>query len=129
MLLHLEPVLRAVAIRTGASDKVMWSLVAHNVQQLYARMIHDQRIWKTNQRLEQIKEDQSIWLDRHNDNGYTFANELQQFEHPMLQGPPFFIRRYCCLAYQVENESHTHGYCNSCPKLDSETRLHNLLQQ
>lgn len=129
LLLHLEPVLRAVAISTGASDKVMWSLVAHNVQQLYARMINDQRIWKTDQRLAQIKEDQSIWLDRHNDNGYTFAIELQQYEHPMWQGPPFLIRRYCCLAYQVGNGSHTHGYCNSCPKLDSESRLHNLLQE
>ncbi|MGN7411975.1 hypothetical protein [Paenibacillus sp. SAF-068] len=129
MLLHLEPVLRAVAVDTGASDKVMWSLVAHNVQQLYVRMVHDQRIWKTNQRLAQIKEDQSIWLDPHNDNGYTFANELKPFEHPTWQGPPFLIRRYCCLAYQVGDGSHTHGYCNSCPKLDSETRLRNLLQQ
>ncbi|WP_433752455.1 hypothetical protein [Paenibacillus amylolyticus] len=133
MLLHLEPVLRAVAISTGASDKVMWSLVAHNVQQLYARMINDQRIWKTDQRLAQIKEDQSIWLDEQNENTFTFtftfAMKLNRFDHPEWQGPPFLIRRYCCLAYQVGDGSHTHGYCNSCPKLDSESRLHNLLQE
>ncbi|WP_143781027.1 (2Fe-2S)-binding protein [Paenibacillus amylolyticus] len=129
MLLHLEPVLRAVAVATGASDKVMWSLVAHNVQQLYARMIHDQSIWKTDERLAKIQEDQSIWLDRQNDNACTFANELQCFEHSSWQGPPFLIRRYCCLAYQVGSGSHAHGYCDSCPKLDSESRLRKLLQQ
>lgn len=75
VLLHLEPVLRAVAVATRASDKVMWSLVAHNVQQLYARMINDQSIWKTDERLAKIQEDQSLWLDRQNDNACTFANE------------------------------------------------------
>lgn len=131
VLLHLELVLRAVAVGTGASDKVMWSLVAHNVQQLYARMIHDQSIWKTDERLAKIQADQSLWLDRQNDNACTctFANELQQFEHSGWQGAPFLIRRYCCLAYQVGSGSHEHAYCNSCPKLDSESRLHKLLQQ
>lgn len=129
MLLHLEPVLRAVAVATGANDKVMWSLVAHNVQQLYARMINDESIWKTDERLEQIKEDQNIWLEEQTENAFTFANELQCFEHSGWQGPPFLIRRYCCLAYQVGDGSHTHGYCDSCPKLDSESRLRKLLQQ
>jgi len=129
MLLHLEPVLRAVAVATGASDKVMWSLVAHNVQQLYARMINDQSIWKTDERLEQIKEDQSIWLDEQNENAFTFAFELHRFDHPKWHGPPLLIRRYCCLAYQVGDGSHTHGYCNSCPKLDSESRLNNIIQK
>ncbi|PKQ92834.1 hypothetical protein CXK86_01565 [Paenibacillus sp. BGI2013] len=129
VLLHLEPVLRAVAVATRASDKVMWSLVAHNVQQLYARMINDQSIWKTDERLAKIQEDQSLWLDRQNDNACTFANELQRFEHSGWQGPPFLLRRYCCLAYLVGDGSHTHGYCDSCPKLDSESRLRKLLQQ
>lgn len=129
MLLHLEPVLRAVAASTGASDKVMWSQVAHNVQQLYERMINDQSIWKTDQRLEQIKEDQSLWFDEQNENAFTFAMKLNRFDHPEWQGPPFLIRRYCCLAYQVGDGSHTHGYCNSCPKLDSDSRLRILLQQ
>ncbi|MBT2284569.1 hypothetical protein J7E78_13585 [Paenibacillus polymyxa] len=129
MLLHLEPVLRAVAVATGASDKVMWSLVAHNVHQLYARMINDQRIWKTDQRLKQIKEDQSIWLDEQTESAFTFALELHHFDHPKWHGPPLLIRRYCCLAYQVGDGGHTHGYCNSCPKLDSESRLRKLLQQ
>ncbi|MEK3922141.1 hypothetical protein [Paenibacillus sp. FSL K6-2393] len=130
MLLHLEPVLRAVAVSTGASDKVMWSLVAHNVQQLYARMINDRSIWKTDERLEQIKEDQSIWLDKQqNENAFSFAFELHRFDHPKWQGPPFLIRRYCCLAYQIGSGSHAHGYCNSCPKLDSESRLRKLLHQ
>ncbi|APO44961.1 hypothetical protein BS614_13705 [Paenibacillus xylanexedens] len=129
VLLHLEPVLRAVAVSTGASDKVMWSLVVHNVQQLYVRMINDQSIWKTDERLAKIQADQSLWLDRQNDNACTFASELQCFEHSGWQGPPFLIRRYCCLAYQVGSGNHAHAYCNSCPKLDSESRLRKLLQQ
>ncbi|GAS80754.1 (2Fe-2S)-binding protein [Paenibacillus amylolyticus] len=129
MLLHLEPVLRAVADGTGASYNVMWTLVAHNVQQLYVRMVNDQRIWKTDQRLAQIQEDQCIWLDEENENEFTFAMKLNRFDHPEWQGTPVLIRRYCCLAYQVGDGSHSHGYCNSCPKLDSESRLHHLLQQ
>ncbi|WP_340016486.1 (2Fe-2S)-binding protein [Paenibacillus sp. FSL K6-1318] len=129
MLLHLETVLRAVADGTGASYNVMWTLVAHNVQQLYVRMVNDQIIWQTNQRLAQIQEDQNIWLDEQNENAFTFAMKLHRFDHPEWQGPPFLIRRYCCLAYQVGDGSHSHGYCNSCPKLDSESRLRNLLQQ
>ncbi|MCW3792457.1 (2Fe-2S)-binding protein [Paenibacillus sp. LS1] len=129
MLLHLEPVLRAVADGTGASYNVMWSLVAHNVQQLYVRMVNDRKICKTDQRLAQIQEDQSIWLDEENKNAFTFAMKLHRFDHPEWQGTPLLIRRYCCLAYQVGDGGHAHGYCNSCPKLDSESRLRNLLQQ
>ncbi|PQP82353.1 hypothetical protein C0Q44_12920 [Paenibacillus sp. PCH8] len=124
--LHLEYVFQSVAVATGASYKVMSALVAHNVQQLVMRMIDDRRIWKTERRLAQMKVDQSIWLDRSNDN--TFAIRLQRFEHSKWQGPPFLIRRYCCLAYQVGSGSHAHGYCNSCPKLDSEARWQNLSQ-
>ncbi|WP_440118551.1 hypothetical protein [Paenibacillus sp. QZ-Y1] len=125
--LHLQRIFQSVAVATGASPKVMWTLVAHNVQQLYVRMINDRKIWKTDLRLAQIQEDQSVWLELQQDN--SFALKLKSFEHSKWQGPPLLIRRYCCLAYQVGSGSHAHGYCNSCPKLDSESRLRNLLQQ
>ncbi|WP_434751901.1 hypothetical protein [Paenibacillus amylolyticus] len=118
--LHLKRVFQSVATATGANIRVMNALVAHNVQQLIARIINDSEIWKTDKRLDLIKDDAIIWLEESKDN--PFYTRLQRFEHPELQGPPFLIRRYCCLAYQVGSGSSAHGYCNSCPKLDSETR-------
>ncbi|WP_145045944.1 (2Fe-2S)-binding protein [Paenibacillus xylanexedens] len=126
--LQLGMILQGVAADTGASEKVMWALIAHNVQQLYAQMIHDEGIWKTAERLTRIQEDRSVWLAPQGDTESPFAMKHKCFEHPKWQGQPFLIRRYCCLAYQVESGSHAHGYCNSCPKLDSESRLRNLLQ-
>ncbi|WP_338542908.1 (2Fe-2S)-binding protein [Paenibacillus tundrae] len=126
--LQLGMILQGVAADTGASEKVMWALIAHNVQQLYAQMIHDEGIWKTAERLTRIQEDRSVWLAPQGDTESPFAMKHKCFEHPKWQGQPFLIRRYCCLAYQVGSGSHAHGYCNSCPKLDSESRLRNLLQ-
>ncbi|MEY8744768.1 hypothetical protein AB9M62_36325 [Bacillales bacterium AN1005] len=128
MQLHLETIFKGVATDTGASEKVMWALIAHNVQQLYAQMIHDEGIWKTAERLTRIQEDRSVWLAPQGDTESPFASKLKCFEHPKWQGQPLLIRRYCCLAYQVGSGSHAHGYCNSCPKLDSESRMRNLLQ-
>ncbi|MCG7377178.1 (2Fe-2S)-binding protein [Paenibacillus sp. ACRSA] len=127
--LHLETIFKGVAADTGASEKVMWALIAHNVQQLYAQMIYDEGIWKTAERLTRIQEDRSVWLAPQGDTESPFASKLKCFEHPKWQGQPLLIRRYCCLAYQVGSGSHAHGYCNSCPKLDSESRLRNLLQK
>lgn len=124
--LHLRRIFQSVAASTGASTRVMHALVAHNVQQLITRMIEDHEIWKTDERLELIKDDAQVWLEESPNN--TFFTRLQRFEHPEWQGPPLLIRRYCCLAYQVGNGSSAHGYCNSCPKLDSETRQRMLLK-
>ncbi|MBB6019094.1 ferric iron reductase protein FhuF [Paenibacillus sp. JGP012] len=119
--LHLQRMFQAVAKATGASDKVMSSLVAHNVQQLAASMIHDPDICWTNQRLALIEHDMHIWLEQRKEN--MFGGTFQRFEHGKWQRAPLLIRRYCCLAYQIGDGHHAHSYCNSCPKLDSESRL------
>jgi hypothetical protein len=104
----------------------MNALVAHNVQQLLTRLIEDQAIWKTDKRLQLIKDDVQVWLEESTNN--SFFTRFQRFEHPEWQGPPLLIRRYCCLAYQVGSGSSAHGYCNTCPKLDSESRQRMLLR-
>ncbi|MDT0122017.1 (2Fe-2S)-binding protein [Paenibacillus sp. RRE4] len=124
--LHLERIFQSVAAATGASTRVMHALVAHNVQQLLTQIIEDHAIWKTDKRLELIKDDVQVWLEESTNN--TFSTRLQRFEHPEWEGPPFLIRRYCCLAYQVGSGSSAHGYCNTCPKLDSESRWRMLLK-
>ncbi|MGQ8871521.1 hypothetical protein [Paenibacillus sp. TSA_86.1] len=125
--LHLNRIFQSIAEATGASIRVMNALVAHNVQQLIAQIIHDSDIWKTQDRLTLIEHDAIIWLEESKDN--PFYTRLQRFEHPDWQGAPFLIRRYCCLAYQVNSSSSSHGYCTSCPKLDSETRERMLLKR
>ncbi|WP_154886665.1 (2Fe-2S)-binding protein [Paenibacillus polysaccharolyticus] len=124
--LHLGRIFQSVAAATGASIRVMNELVAHNVQQLFTQAIEDHAIWKTDKRLELIKHDAHVWLEESTDN--TFFTRLQRFEHPEWQGPQLLIRRYCCLAYQVGSGSSAHGYCNTCPKLDSESRWRMLLK-
>lgn len=124
--LHLERIFQSVAAATGASVRVMNELVAHNVQQLLTQIIEDHAIWKTDKRLELIKHDAHVWLEESTNN--TFSTRLQRFEHPEWEGPPLLIRRYCCLAYQVGSGSSAHGYCNTCPKLDSESRWRMLLK-
>ncbi|MCM3131643.1 (2Fe-2S)-binding protein [Paenibacillus polysaccharolyticus] len=124
--LHLGRIFESVAAATGANTRVMHALVAHNVQQLLTRVIEDHAIWKTDKRLELIKHDAHVWLEESTDN--TFSTRLQRFEHPEWEGPPLLLRRYCCLAYQVGSGSSAHGYCNTCPKLDSESRWRMLLK-
>ncbi|KAA8784373.1 (2Fe-2S)-binding protein [Paenibacillus amylolyticus] len=124
--LHLGRIFQSVAAATGANLRVMNALVAHNVQQLLTRLIEDQAIWKTDKRLQLIKDDVQVWLEESTNN--SFFTRFQRFEHPEWQGPPLLIRRYCCLAYQVGSGSSAHGYCNTCPKLDSESRQRMLLR-
>ena len=124
---HLDQLFQSVAEVTGASPKVMWSLVAHNVQQLYIRLMRGQWGWLTERRLNRIEQDRDLWLESSETN--PFAIQLQPFEHSKWKGPLLYIRRYCCLAYQVGDGDHSHGYCNSCPKLTPDMRLNNLLQQ
>ncbi|WP_366289191.1 hypothetical protein [Paenibacillus sp. AN1007] len=124
---HLIRIFQSAAAATGANIRVMNALVAHNVQQLILRMTGDQAIWKTDERLALIHHDAGVWLAPTKEN--SFAARLQCFEHPEWQGPTFLIRPYCCLAYQVgKGDSAAHGYCSSCPKLDTAERLRMLLK-
>jgi|GEM_PF-1312544 len=117
--------LRSVSEATGASEVVMWSLVAHQVQQGYAQLLHRYAPHVSESRLALIRLDREVWLAS-GDN--RFARRCQPFEHADWQGDPLYLRPYCCLAHQLPTGEHAHGFCNSCPKLRTEERLQQLLE-
>ncbi|GBF77098.1 hypothetical protein PA598K_05622 [Paenibacillus sp. 598K] len=108
---------------TGASVKVMWSLVAHQVQQGYALMLERYAPHATESRLALIRQDREAWLAS-GDNRFSYR--CQPFEHAAYQGEPLYVRPYCCLAHRMTSSDHAHGFCNSCPKLGTEERLQQL---
>lgn len=118
---HLEPVFQSVAAHTGANVQVMWSLVSHNVQTMYARIERDPLVWQTAERLRLIRMDRdTIFAPKA---GNRLALKLRSFQHASLQQAPFLLRKHCCLAYKLTAHGRPEGYCETCPKLSSEERL------
>ncbi|UKS27056.1 hypothetical protein LOZ80_37305 [Paenibacillus sp. HWE-109] len=124
--MHLQPIFQAVSAQTGANVQVMWTLVSHNLHNLYARLEADERIWQTTERLRLIMADRSVLLEPRS--GHAFAVKFRLFEHSQWQGSPFYLRRHCCLAYRIQHPSGEHDYCQTCPKLSTEERLQMLVK-
>ncbi|MEK3762383.1 hypothetical protein MKZ07_28770 [Paenibacillus sp. FSL P4-0338] len=120
LLAHLRQVLQAVSGYTGAKEKVMWSLIAHNLHNLYGWLLTDRRIWDSEERGRIIGQDYSTLLQP------EIRNELsvrfRRYEHPKLQGRPFYLRKHCCLAYRIRIGPDAGEYCSTCPKLSPEER-------
>ncbi|ETT52409.1 hypothetical protein C162_09006 [Paenibacillus sp. FSL R7-269] len=120
LLAHLRQVLQAVSGYTGAKEKVMWSLIAHNLHNLYGRLLTDRRIWDSEERGRIIGQDYTTLLQP------EIRNELsvrfRRYEHPKLQGRPFYLRKHCCLAYRIRIGPDAGEYCSTCPKLSPEER-------
>ncbi|WP_173114441.1 (2Fe-2S)-binding protein [Paenibacillus qinlingensis] len=121
---HTAPLFQSVALHTGTNIKVMWALVSHNLQQLYIRLESDQKHWQTEHRLKLIRRDRVLLFEPLH--GNLLAVKLRVFKHPDWHGPDFYLRPYCCLAYQIDSSAETRDYCTTCPKLDSEERMHLL---
>lgn len=121
---HTRPLFQAVALHTGTNIKVMWSLVSHNLQQLYIRLASDQKHWRTHNRLELIRRDLALLIEPFP--GNLLAVKLRMFQHPDWHGPQFYVRSYCCLAYQIDTGTAARDYCTTCPKLDPKERIHLL---
>ncbi|NQX67273.1 hypothetical protein HQN90_14220 [Paenibacillus alba] len=122
---HLQHIFAAISASTGASIKVMWSLVSHNLRNLYTRLEADESLWRTTERLRLILADRDVLFEP--TSGNVFAVKLHLFEHPEWQGAPLLLRGHCCLAYKIQHGSESHGYCISCPQLRPEERLAMLL--
>jgi ferric iron reductase protein FhuF len=78
-----------------------------------------------------IEADRNRLLDRTRKavNGFArnpLAVRLQQFRHPAYLGPPVVLRKACCLAYQLQEDGHAHGYCATCPSSSAEERIRRL---
>lgn len=121
---HIEPLFQAIALYTRTNIKVMWALVSHNLQQLYIRLEADQKQWRTTERLAILQRDRTVLFTPIN--GNRFAVKHRVFEHPDWHGPRFYLRKYCCLAYQINSGTEAHDYCMTCPKLNPEERMHLL---
>ncbi|MHA7967662.1 (2Fe-2S)-binding protein [Paenibacillus sp. CAU 1782] len=112
---HLMPILRAVSSCTGANEKVMWSIIGHNVYSLYASLASNSEFHLGQDRLAIIQEDWGMLASA----AFLDSPRYKVFKHPRWTGPPLYLRKHCCLAHKLES----HGYCASCPKLANEERL------
>jgi ferric iron reductase protein FhuF len=113
---HLIPVVRAVSLYTGANEKVVWSIIGHNVFSLYASLDSLSEFRLSPERLAIAQED---WITLASSAAFLKSARYPLFQHPRWQGPPVYVRKHCCLAHKLDS----HGYCDSCPKLTNEERL------
>ncbi|MHA6480419.1 IucA/IucC family C-terminal-domain containing protein [Paenibacillus sp. strain BS8-2] len=118
---HLAPIFKAVSSNTGASETVMWSLVGHNVYSLYGSLTDSTSSYPlSTNRLELVMQDwQALALTE-----TMGPARYTRFNDPLWQGPPVYVRAYCCLAYQLGGKGQEEpDYCETCPKLSAERRL------
>lgn len=120
LLEHLRQVFQAVSSYTGAKEKVMWSLVSHNLHNLYGRLHTDIGLWDSENRGRVIGQDYIILLQPEKPD--ELSMNFLRYEHPKLQGRPFYLRRHCCLAYRTRIGPDAEEYCSTCPKLSPEER-------
>ncbi|WP_405107634.1 hypothetical protein MHH28_27615 [Paenibacillus sp. FSL K6-1217] len=120
LLAHLRQVFQAVSGYTGAKEKVMWSLVAHNLHDLYGRLDTDRELWDSEDRGRIIGQDYNTLLQPGKPG--ELSMRFRKVEHPKLQGRPFYLRKHCCLAYRIRIGPDAEEYCSTCPKLSPEER-------
>ncbi|GGF86671.1 hypothetical protein GCM10010912_34930 [Paenibacillus albidus] len=120
LLEHLRQVFLAVSSYTGAKEKVMWSLVSHNLRNLYGRLHTDSGLWDSEDRGRIISQDYNTLFQPEKPD--ELSMRFLRYEHPKLQGRPFYLRTYCCLAYRIRIGPDAEEYCSTCPKLSPEER-------
>ncbi|NQX47412.1 hypothetical protein HQN87_18935 [Paenibacillus tritici] len=120
LLEHLRQVFAAVSSYTGAKERVMWSLVSHNLHDLYGRLRTDRGLWDSGERGLIISQDYNTLLQPEKPD--ELSMRFRKVEHPKLQGRPFYLRKHCCLAYRIKTTPDAEEYCSTCPKLSAEER-------
>lgn len=112
---HFSAILDAVSSITHAHNKVLRSLVLHQVHMLYARLQAEAAHpdFRPRGRAALIAADREA-LSRP-ENAAFHANFRLAKESPPNR--PLLMRRYCCQAYRTSPGGHPHGYCESCPKI------------
>jgi ferric iron reductase protein FhuF len=117
---HLAPIIKTVSACTGANETVMWSLVGHNTYSLYGSLTDvrsSNRLSLSPNRLELVLQD---WKTLASAEPLGPAGYVE-FQDPLWQGPPVYVRAYCCLAYRLAGKEKP-VYCETCPKLTAESR-------
>ncbi|WP_339253910.1 (2Fe-2S)-binding protein [Paenibacillus sp. FSL P2-0136] len=120
LLAHLRQVLQAVSGYTGAKEKVMWSLIAHNLHNLYGRLHTDKGLWDSEDRGRIISQDYTALLQPEKPD--ELSMRFKSYEHPKLRGRSLYLRTHCCLAYRIRIGPDAGEYCSTCPKLSPEDR-------
>lgn len=126
---HINPVFAAISACTGAKLAHMWSLVSHNIQNLFLQL-ELQRLSEVgaSQRRRLLSADRELLLAPllHTPSA-NFENplalKLRSFSHETRQDESFYLRRHCCLAYRLSLDGEEHGYCLTCPKATVQERL------
>lgn len=111
---HIRAVLEAVSAASGASDKVLRSLVVHQVHTLYACLEAEllQESALRTERAERIRADHAAVKGR---SGDWFYGRFRPIGEDAV-GLPLLLRPYCCQAYRTSGSEHTEAYCPTCPK-------------
>ncbi|MEK4853633.1 hypothetical protein NST04_27580 [Paenibacillus sp. FSL H7-0756] len=120
LLAHLRQVLQAVSVYTGAKEKIMWSLIAHNLHNLYERLHTDKGLWDSEERGRIISQDYTTLLQPEKPD--ELSMRFRRYEHPKLRGHSLYLRKHCCLAYRIRIGPDAGEYCSTCPKLSPEER-------
>lgn len=120
LLEHLRQVFGAVSGYTGAKEKAMWSLVAHNLHSLYGRLHSHSELWDSEKRGLIISQDYNTLLQPEKPD--ELSMRFRRYEHPQGQSPPFYLRTHCCLAYRIKTGPEAGEYCSTCPRLSPEER-------
>lgn len=118
-----EALFRSVSAHTGVSPKVMWSLVAHQLRQYYARLQNARDLEVPAERLSLALADQGILMGE--GSGNPLAVHLRSLPHPLYPDARIYVRRYCCMAFKIKQ----HGYCSTCPGVSETERLKMLLEE
>lgn len=102
----------------------MWSLIAHNLHNVYERLHTDKGLWDSEDRGRIISQDYTTLLQPEKPD--ELSMRFRRYEHPKLCGHSLYLRRHCCLAYRIKIGPDAGEYCSTCPKLSPEER-YNIL--
>ncbi|MDQ0208732.1 (2Fe-2S)-binding protein [Alkalicoccobacillus murimartini] len=108
----LTTIIKSVSSYTGIHPNTMWSLISHNLHNLYLRL--KERCVDTvfDKRLPYILEDRAL-LNEQNPDNFTY------YCHPEQTEQYFYLRKHCCLAFKLNSN---HGYCLTCPRISNSVR-------
>ncbi|WP_046233840.1 IucA/IucC family C-terminal-domain containing protein [Paenibacillus algorifonticola] len=125
---HIKPVFAAVSVYTGAKLPHMWSLVSHNLQNLFLRLELQCLTEEAASRRRMLSADRELLLAPllHTPSAVfenPLALKLRSFSHETRQDESFYLRRHCCLAYRLSLDGEAHGNCLTCPKATVQERL------
>lgn len=110
--------LKSISIWTGTPIHLMWSLLSHNWQTLYLHMTQIEQE-RSVANVDKINQDLLCLLN--SGTGRLLHMRLRRVparsdQKDHSRPAPAFLRRHCCLAYQLEPDRSEPDYCPTCPK-------------